>query len=48
MLSKTVFRYFLDGVGAISVLMFLGGVNGSVWFLTLGLFALFLGITDFG
>ena len=48
MLSKTVVRYFLDGVGAISVLMFLGGVSGSVWFLTLGLFVMFLGITDFG
>jgi hypothetical protein len=38
----------LNGIGVILALMFLGGVSGSGWMLTLGLFALFLGITDFG
>jgi hypothetical protein len=28
--------------------MGLSGISGSVWLLMLGLFALFLGITDFG
>jgi len=46
--SKTIVRYSLDGVGAILLLMGLSGVKGSWWFLMLGLFALFLGITDFG
>jgi hypothetical protein len=46
--SRPVVRYLLNGVGVILTLMGLSGVSGSVWFLTLGLFALFLGVTDFG
>ena len=45
---RTVVRYTLDAAGVILALMGLSGVSGSVWFLTLGLFALFVGITDFG
>ncbi|TSA15451.1 hypothetical protein D4R75_14985 [bacterium] len=38
----------LNGVGVFLALMFLGGVSGGGWLLSLGLFALFLGMTDFG
>ena len=49
MLSRTVIRYSLDGIGVIVALMGLSGISGSGWFLMMvGLFALFLGVTDFG
>ena len=48
MLSKTLVRYSLSGIGVILALMGLSGISGSVWLLMLGLLALFLGITDFG
>jgi len=48
MLSRTVVRYSLDGVGMILALVGLSAISGSGWFLTVGLFVLFLGITDFG
>lgn len=48
MISRTVVKYFLDGVGAILLMMGLSAVSGSGWFLLLGLFSLFLGVTDFG
>ncbi|MCX6142099.1 MAG: hypothetical protein NTZ35_02665 [Ignavibacteriales bacterium] len=48
MQNRTVVRYVLIGVGVVLALMFLSGGSGSVWFLVLGLIALFLGITDFG
>ncbi|MCX6132306.1 MAG: hypothetical protein NTU47_00720 [Ignavibacteriales bacterium] len=48
MQSRSVVRYVLNGVGVILALMFLVGVRGSGWFLTFGLLALFMGVTDFG
>jgi hypothetical protein len=48
MQNRPVVRYMLISVGVILGLMFLSGVSGRGWLLTLGLFALFLGITDFG
>ena len=48
MLTKTVVRYSLNGIGVILTLMGFSGVSGSGWLLVLGPFALFLGITDFG
>ncbi len=48
MQNRPVVRYMLNGVGVVLALMFLAGGSGSGWLLALGLFALFLGITDFG
>jgi hypothetical protein len=48
MQNKPVVRYLLNGVGIVLALMSLTGGSGSGWFLVLGLFSLFLGITDFG
>jgi hypothetical protein len=48
MQRAAVVRYLLNGLGVIDLLMFLAGIHTSGMLLTLGLFALFLGITDFG
>jgi hypothetical protein len=48
MQNRKVVRYLLSGVGVISVLLFLSGVSGNGWMLAFGLFAMFLGVTDFG
>jgi len=48
MQNRPVVRYVLIGVGAVFAVMFLPGGGGSGWSFALGLFALFLGMTDFG
>ena len=48
MKRASVVRYLLNGLGVIDVLMFLAGIHSSGMLLALGVFAMFLGITDFG
>ena len=48
MKRASVVRYLLNGLGVIDVLMFLAGIHSSGMLLALGVFATFLGITNFG
>jgi hypothetical protein len=38
----------MDGAGVILAFLFLAGIHRSGWVFALGLFALFLGVTNFG
>jgi len=48
MQKRIVLRYLLDGAGATLAFLFLTGIHRSEWLLAIGLFALFLGMTNFG
>ena len=48
MQNRLVVRNVLKGAGVVLALIFVGGASKSGWLLTLGLIALFLGVTDFG
>jgi hypothetical protein len=48
MRGSSVVRYLLNGLGVIDVLMFLAGIHSSGMLIALGVFAMVLGITNFG